>query len=134
MQRIIVKIIFGNALTRPPPHPRDVRAGGHDVNLRLAAGGGNPVGHGISNFLVEAVQFQGGNEVAHQHWILSRAGQHHVADHAALPDLFGMTGGAAVGAINLQTHIRFTGPADRIKVGCIQNGGLFRAAQLPRRR
>ena len=70
---------------------------------------------GIGDVLGEAVQFQGGNEIAHRHRIFAGAGQHHVARDAALPDLFGVAGGAAVGAINLQAQVRFAGPADRIQ-------------------
>ena len=64
----------------------------------------------------------------------AEAGQRHFRRHAVLPDLFGVAGGAAVGAINLQAQRRLAGALQRPGVGGIQNGRLLRRAKLDGRR
>src|ERR1017187_634982 len=65
---------------------------------------------------------------------LARACQHNVAGNAILPNLFGVAGGAAVGAINRQTLDRLAGAPNGINIGRIENGRLFCTAELEFRR
>src|ERR1039458_2700018 len=65
---------------------------------------------------------------------LARACQHNVAGNAILPNLFGVAGGAAVGAINRQTLDRLSGAPNGINIGRIENGRLFCTAELEFRR
>ena len=107
MNRIIVKKIRGNTVAQSPA-ARDVCANGDDVRLRSAAGGGDLVGDGVGFFLGEAGQLQCGNKITDDGRFFAGCGQNHIANDAVLPDLFGVAGGAAVGAIDLQAERRVT--------------------------
>ena len=142
LDRIVVEKILGHAAAQTPA-PGNVRADGDDGNFSLPARSGNFADRRVRVGFADAVQnglsgtgqprerrIDGQGSGLHGCPVCAGVNEDDIASHAILPDLFGVTSGAAVRAIHLQPQAGFARTAHRINVGRIENGGLLRPAEL----